>query len=72
MHLSKVQLFSSPLDDVPTRFRNFCDVKIAISYEETVFFPVFLSRHIEFLRPRNSIVATNSERAHAKIVGDPF
>ena len=33
------------------------------------FFPFFSRRHIEFLRRRNSILATDSVRAHSKTVG---
>ena len=36
------------------------------------FFRVFFSRYIEFLHRRNSILSTDSNRAHSKIVGYVF
>ena len=77
MHVSKVQLFYPSWHGVRTRFRNFFDVKIAISYEETLFFRFFFffffsSSHIELLCGRNSNLSTDSEREHSKIVGYLF
>ena len=73
MHILKAELFYPPVDDGPTRFRNFFDVKITIFYEQTLYFSLFFRRrHIEFLHRQNSILALNSERTHLKIVGHPF
>ena len=41
MNILKVELFYPPMDGVPTLFRNFFDVKIAICYEQTLLFSRF-------------------------------